>query len=269
MKRSPGAPSSLPLKLLKSLNQGLKESFLPLPCSWAFENHIHTFLFLLSSLGPFPILKLWDSCTPTYVRPRLNSKDGPVYPPFPPNQLSFITVHNWNWRPLGFPYFEKAQKKHLQLLMNDCREELKLSQQRSRFVLAQILIQFIIQGLESQYQVGVDCPPCALLEPLSAFVYFLCSVKHHCSSKLSVIWGRKILSMPLALQRMMSLIYKLVWCGGGRRGELPSPSCCLSDAELVLQLLSAALVRSQCARIALKVKICWLDFLQLPTQKAS
>lgn len=48
----------------------------------------------------------------------------------------------------------------------------------------------------------------------------------------------------------------LGWHGGGRRVELPSPSCCLSDAELVLQLLSAALVRSQCAQIALKVKIC-------------
>jgi len=77
-----------------------------------------------------------------------------------------------------------------------------------------------------------------------------------------------MLSMSFALKGMTSLIYKLGWCGGGRRAELPSPSCCLSDAELVLQLLSAALVRSQCAGIAQKVKICWLNFLQLPTQKA-
>lgn len=225
MKWSPGAPSSLPLKLLKSLNQGLKESFLPLPCSWAFENHIHTFLFLLSSLGPFPNLKLWDSCTPTYVRPRLNSKDGPVYPPFPPNQPSFITVHNWYWRPLGFPYFEKAQKKHLQLLMKDCREELKLSQQRSQFFLAQILIQFITQGLESQYQVGVDCPPCALLEPLSAFVYFLCSVKHHCSSKLSSFcYLRKkdvVNASCLAKDDELDLRAGLVWGRKERGASLP------------------------------------------------
>lgn len=123
--------------------------------------------------------------------------------------------------------------------------------------------------LESQHQVGLGCPPCALLELSSAFGYFLCSVKVQCSSKLtsfSVIWRRKMLSMPFALKGMTSLICKLGWCGGGRRAELPSPSCCLSDAELVLQLLSAALVRSQCAGIAQKVKICWLNFLQLPTQ---
>lgn len=126
--------------------------------------------------------------------------------------------------------------------------------------------------LESQHQVGLGCPPCAFLEPSSAFMYFCRSIKLQCGGKLpsfSVIWGRKMLSMPLALKGTRSLIYKLGWCGGGRRAELPSPSCCLSDAELVLQLLSAALVRSQCAGIAQKVKICWLNFLQLPTQKAS
>lgn len=126
--------------------------------------------------------------------------------------------------------------------------------------------------LESQYQVDLDCPPCALLELSSAFVYFRHSIKFQCGDKFSsfsVIWGRKMLSMPFALKRMTSLIYKMGWCGGERRAELPSPSCCLSDAEFVLQLLSAALVRSQCAGIAQKVKICWLNFLQLPRQKAS
>lgn len=124
---------------------------------------------------------------------------------------------------------------------------------------------------ESQHQVGLGCPPCALWEPSSAFVYFRhCLIQ--CSGKppsFSVIWGRKMLSMPFALKGMTSLIYKLGWRGGGMRAELPSPSCCLSDAGLVLLLLSAASVRSQCAGIAQKVKICWLNFLQLPTQKAS
>lgn len=125
--------------------------------------------------------------------------------------------------------------------------------------------------LESQHQVGLSCPSCALLEPLSAFVCFQWSVKLQCGGKIpsfSVIWGRKMLSMLFALKGMTSLICKLGWCGGGKRAELPSLSCCLSDAELVLQLLSAASVRSQCAGIAQKVKICWLNSLQLPTQKA-
>lgn len=107
--------------------------------------------------------------------------------------------------------------------------------------------------LQSQHQVGLGCPPCAVLELSSAFVYFHHSVKLWCSGKLpsfSLIGGRKMLSLSFPLKGMTSLIYKLGWCGGGRRAELPSPSCCLSDAELVLQLLSAALVRSQCAGIA-------------------
>lgn len=147
MKWRSGAASSLSLKLLKKFESRSTGSFFPPFLAAELLRSIHTFLFLLSDPGPFPNAKLRNSCTPTYVSPRLNSKGWPVYPPLPPRQPTFITVHNWNWRPLRFPYFERAQKEPLQLLMKGCREELKLSQESSRFVLEQSLIQFIMQGL--------------------------------------------------------------------------------------------------------------------------
>lgn len=80
--------------------------------------------------------------------------------------------------------------------------------------------------LESQHQVGLGCPPCAYLEPSSAFMYFCRSIKLQCGGKLpsfSVIWGRKMLSMPLALKGTTSLIYKLGWCGGRKESRAPFP----------------------------------------------
>lgn len=107
----------------------------------------NTFLFLLSDRAHF---QMWSWGIPALLHmwdPGWTQKVGQFTHLFPPRQSTFITVHNWNWRPLGFPYFEKAQKEPLQLLMKGCREELELSQQSLRFVLDQSLIQFIMRGL--------------------------------------------------------------------------------------------------------------------------
>lgn len=219
-------------------------------------------------------MKLRNSCTPTYVRPRLNSKGWPVSPPFSSQTAYFhhsaqlkleTTWVSLLWKSSEGTFTTPNERLQRGAEIKSAEFTICLGPEPNSVYNGRSM-------LESQHQVGLGCPPCALLELLSAFVYFHRSIKSQCGGKLpsfSVIWGRKMLSMPFALKGMTSLIYKLGWRGGGRRAELPSPSCCLSDAELVLQLLSAALVRSQCAGIAQKVKICWLNFLQLPTQKAS
>lgn len=273
MKWSPESSLSLSLKLQKKLESRSTGNFFLSSLQLSFlgsQTHFSIFTFWP---GPFPNVKLRNSCTPTYVRPRLNSKGWPVHPPFSSQTVYFhhssqlkleTTWVSLLWKSSEGTFTTPNERLQRGAGIESAELTICLGPEPNSVYNARSM-------LESQHQVGLSCPSCALLEPLSAFVYFQWSVKLQCGGKIpsfAVIWGRKMSSMLFALKGMTSLICKLGWCGGGKRAELPSLSCCLSDAELVLQLLSAASVRSQCAGIAQKVKICWLNFLQLPTQKA-
>lgn len=147
MKWSPKAASTLSLRLLEKFESRSTGNIFPPSLQLSFlESHTH---FSIFTFRPGPISKCEaEEFLHSYIcESQTELKGLASLPPFSSQTAYFHHSAQRNWRPLGFPYFERPQKEPLQLLMKGCREELKLSQQSSQFVLEQSLIQFIMQGL--------------------------------------------------------------------------------------------------------------------------
>lgn len=135
------------LEASKKLESRSTGNFSPPSLQLSFlESHTH---FSIFTFQPGPISKCEaEEFLYSYIcETQTELKGLASLPPFSSQTAYFHHSAQLKLETTWVPYFEKAQKEPLQLLMKGCREELKLSQQSSQFVLDQSLIQFIMQGL--------------------------------------------------------------------------------------------------------------------------